>query len=545
MASVLFSAIGRGYSARTILSSLARQSPKYANAINNAYYYGYAANSILANIASRKDKKNYDPDMFLTDFEKTQRRDQNRKKQQLLGSLAAAGTLAAAGAGIYALVQRNKPIHPEVLPALGKAKGEKGSKEPYTINRERPLLTNQQKQITNQQKQIANANPQQANQTQQRALPFYPPHQQASQNAPPIQPQTPQSPLPSQQPMYNTKNVDLVNNLKEDSRFRNIIEYGLDKDATEFALRSTLPKNVISLFDKSEGGLSQVIKDYSSYMKENPFKNAVEKNTEELIKQREQREQSQLKPQEASEQVANVELPTAQKPMPAQQAQPQTPIEQPQAQLQQPKQAIAPVEQPQIQKPSAPVKPLVSLKNGQMGTLEGIEKGVASINVDGNIIKEKASQLNLEGPEVEEAARQLVNLIPEGMKSTALMSMVYIPEFELVVEKFWDGKSAWYQGVSESDYEQIALGTYAPKGEGKTGIAEYDPSVADSRGAGNSQIIIKNPRFGKENKGKTWGYAKNEYDLLHGMQKYLHKFSKEKYDKYGKLIQPQKKVKKK
>src|SRR6185503_9868595 len=159
MASVLFQAIGRGYSARTILNSLSSRSPQYAEAINKAYMYGYTANHILANIASRKDKKNYDPDMFLTDFEKTQKRDQDRKKTQLLGTLAAAGTLGAVGAGLYALIQRNKPIYPEVILAPSKGKTAKEKKEPYTIHRERPLLTNQQKQISNKQKQLTQTKP--------------------------------------------------------------------------------------------------------------------------------------------------------------------------------------------------------------------------------------------------------------------------------------------------------------------------------------------------------------------------------------------------
>ncbi len=544
MASTLFSAIGRGYSARTILSSMARQSPKYGRFINEAYYYGYTANSILASIASRKDKKSYDPEMFLTDYEKTQNKDQERKKNQLLGTLAAAGTLGAIGVGLNALIQRNKPIYPEVLPALGKSKGAKGSKQPYTINRERPQIGNEQKQIANQQKQLGYIQPQQAPQQQspQRPPPIYPPGQ-PSQAAQPPQQQSPQGPRP-QQPQYNLKNVNLVNGFPQEMKsFRNIIEAGYDPEATELALRVSLPKDVLSIMDKTQGGLSQVIKDYSAFVKENPIKSAVEKNTQELQRQRAQKETfgqqepQATQPKEASQQVAEVELPrsTPSAPQQAQQAQ-QLPQEQAVQPPQQRPQQIAPVEQPQVQKQTQPVKPLVSLKNGKVGTLEGIEKGVATINIDGNIIREKKNQLTVEGPEAEQASRQLINSIPEGMKSTALMSATYIPQFEMAMLKYWSGETAWFSGLPEEDYMQIAMGTYTPKGEAKTGIGEYNPSVADSHGAANHDLIVKNPRFSKENKGKTWGYAKNEFDFLHGIQKHLSKFSKERYDKEGKLI---------
>jgi hypothetical protein len=122
MTSALFSAVGRGYSARSILTAIGRKFPTQANNIANAYYAGYTAEQILSRIASKKDKQNYDPEDFMTDHEKTRNRDDKQKSQALMTAVAAAGTAGAVAAGAYALYRRNLPIRPEVLPALKEQK---------------------------------------------------------------------------------------------------------------------------------------------------------------------------------------------------------------------------------------------------------------------------------------------------------------------------------------------------------------------------------------------------------------------------------------
>lgn len=522
MAPLIFNAIGRGYSARSILGAIGRRSPQYANAINDMYFTGYTANSILQTLTNKMSGKNYDEDQFLTAREKTLKNDQKNKTKAYTQAIAAMGLTGAAAVGAYALIQKNRPQRPELI--IPSEYGRK-TKQPHTITQSRAALPYHQKQLTSkEQKKLS------------------PPIQPKSNTkpivtAPPMIPYNPQQVTQQQQIQpYNPKSIDVVRKLREEQRFKNILDAGYDSVVSTQILRQVIPKNVLEVMEKSEGGLEQIVKDYSGYLKDSQQQ---QRQIQEVANQN----QPQFSPPEALEQVGQIQLPTTQKPIQPQVQQPKQPEQPPQVQLQQPKQEIAPVEQPQIQKPSAPVKPLVSLKNGKIGTLEGIEKGVATINIDGNLVREKKNQLTIEGPEAETAARELINAIPEGMKSTALMSAVYIPQHEMAVLKYWSGEAAWFSGLPEDDYMQIALGTYTPKGEAKTGIAEYTPSVADSHGAANHDLIVKNPRFSKENKGITWGYAKNEFDLLHGMQKHLTKFSKERYDKEGNLITSKRKKK--
>lgn len=489
MASTILGAIGRGYSARTILGAIGRQFPDKARMISDAYHIGYTGEQLLSRIASKKDKQNYSPDQFMTDREKAQRNYNETKKKALLQSLAAAGTLAAVGAGMYALMQRNKSPVPSDEEASKPEKEREGS----------PLPT-VQFQTTALQQQLPQTSLQQPNQEQ-------------------ISPEI----LPRQQEPIYTKAVDLVKNIKEESRFNNLVGAGYDDETTELMLRSTLPRETISLLDKAPGGLEQLVKDYSLYMKENPQVSPYQKNLE---REREQFE-SQSLPESAQEQVELQQVPSLSPP----QAQPSA--QQSPSQIQSEQQFI---QQQPIETPLQATKPLASLKNGKVGEIEDVKNGVATVNVNGKTFKEKASNITTEPPEIESAVREVINSIPENLKSTALQTLVYIPENRVLLSQFYDGKWAWYLDFDEDTYKKIALGTYQPKGQGKTGIAEYQPGVADSRGAGFHNEVKINPKYSKENKGKTWGYASNEYALLHSVQPIIHKISKERVDEQGNII---------
>lgn len=537
MASIIFNAIGKGYSARSILGAIGRNAPQYANIINTAYYAGYTAESILSRLASKMDGKHYNEDRFLTAREKTLRNDDRNKTRAYTQTIAALGLAGTVAAGAYALMQRNRPPRPElIIPgSYGKKANGKGG---HTILHQNKALPNRQKQIPYNQKQLESKG--------QKLLPApMQPKQQPQSMVPPIpSPNQPQQPPAassgSQQPesQYNPKNVDVVRNLREEQRFKNIIEAGYDPIVSTQILRQIVPKDVLSVMEKADGGLEQIVKDYSGYMKDiqkQQTKQQETQQTQQALNPKQLQEPLQP-PQEAAEQVGQIQLPRQgqqQQPPPSAQVQPQ---QQAPAEMQPEPQQINAVEQPKIQKPQAPVKPLVSLKNGKIGEVESVKNGVTTVNIDGKTHKEKSSNITEEPPEIESAVRQVINSVPEDMKSTALQSMVHIPGLNILLTQFYDGKWAWYTDVQEELYKNIAMGTYQPKGQAVTGIAEYKPGVADSRGAGFHNEIKINPKYSKENKGITWGYASNEYALLSFVQKFIHKISKERYDEFGKLI---------
>lgn len=514
MTSMLFNAIGRGYSARSILSTIGKKFPAQANNIANAYYAGYTAEQILSRIASKKDKKNYDPDQFLTDFEKTMKREDEQKTQALMKAVAIAGTAGAVAAGAYQLYKRNLPVTPQVLPALP-----------------------QQKQLGTPKQQLAlpaPAIPRQASQqptpqSPQPQAPIMPPMgmQQANQGQP-AQPQAPQAPQTSFPEIQ--RSVDLVKNLREDSRFENIIGAGYDENTTELILRKTVPKELLHKIDQSEGGLNKVMNDYKQFMtqaQQNQQKQQTQQETNFQAPVSAPPERAELKESITPTEIMNNDV--------LKQTAPQIQEQQPQPSLQE--RILSGREQRQTEALQA-TKKLAMTPNGKIGEVESVKNNVATMKVDGVTRKEKENSIVQEPEGLETAVREVINSIPENMKSTALQTMVHIPESNLLLTQFYDGKWAWYMGVPEETYKNIALGTYEPKGQATTGIAEYKLGVADSRGAGFHTEIKMNPLFSKENKGKTWGYASNDHSLLSSVQGIIHKISKERYDESGNLIQP-------
>lgn len=550
MASAIFSAIGRGYSARSILSAIGRKAPRYANTISTAYYAGYAAEQILSRIASKKDGKNYDPKLFMTAHERTRKNEQDTKRNNLLKVLASAGTLAAAGVGIYALMQRGKAIQASqiIMPERAQLTGKPGKEGATFYGGSKPGP----KQITNQQKLLpaprnpSNPNPNAPSSPQGPLMPL---------GGHPNQPQTQQQNQPIHNPPSPTQanNVKMVRSLQEERLFKDIVEGGYDEKINELILRSVLPRDIIGIMDKAEGGLEQVIKDFSSYMQGNQ---APSQNLNEMPQESNALEPQQEPPmQQAQQTQQSPEMMQPQAPPQQQQITPQQQVQKPVAQqiqemdqnIPQKRETNEPMSPP-IQRPTdrhAPTKPrLASLMNGEIGEIKEIKHGVVTLDINGKERKVKASEITMEDPELEGAIRKTLDSIPEELKSSNIQSSTYVPQIELMLNQHYSGEMYWYLGVPEEDYLAVSLGTFAPKGEAVTGIAKYNPKVKDSRGAGNSELITQNPRFSKENEGITWGKAKNEYSILHTIQKTLNKISKERYDEHGNLIQTKPRKKK-
>ena len=539
--SAILSAIGRGFTSSTIIRKLATNYPQYSNELLGLQAAGYSGHQILRKIYNKKTGKNLDEDSFLTEHEKTMKKDAQRKKTRALTTLGVLGAVGAGAAGAIHLAGRNAAIQPtQILPAIRGA--QQGARQQPTINVGPRQIGNQQAQLPYHQKNLPGP-------IKGLYRPIGPigPKPQPSQgpqapiqgnNAPNVNP--PINPVSSAMSIKDAfknqrdplQSIQLVKNLNLETRFQNAIKSGYDPETTSEILKMILPKEARVELEKVPGGLESIVEDYSKHLQSD-----------------QQNQQQQPEQQMQAPQVAQA----PQQQMPLQQEQQQLPIEQNQVSNPREMNQVQPIEQelPSLQENRNEVAPLeefepetqgnlTMLPNGKMGQIESVKNGNATVNVDGKTKIFKEDALTKEPLGTEQAVRHLINSIPENLKSTSLQSAIHfnIEGKDVMLTQFYDGKIAWYLDVPESTYQQISLGTYKPKGQGITGIGEYNPGAIDSRGAGFHTEIKINPKYSKENKGKTWGYASNMYSLLHNIQPIIHKISKEKYDQEGNLIQP-------
>jgi hypothetical protein len=562
----IISAIARGFTSNQILRKLATNYPQYSNALLGAQAAGYTASKILSKIHQKKTGENLPEEAFMTEYEKARKKDDIRKRDRALTTIGVLGTAGALAAGGAYLANRNAAIQPsQILPAVSRpGSGYHLGNVPHTINARTtkinanqkglpqgqqgqkllpknygymsPEVLDAQKQLPNLQKQLPNL---------QKQLPFNPISGKQIGNAPPppqnppqslkgigyntspspIMPTPPTEPTPSPHtplrdalaPQRNpAQSVDLVKNLKLETAFNNIIRSGHDLETTSELVKLSVPREVKKILEKRPGGIEAIVEDYTNHLLQN----------QESVQETTQQDQPQND---------NPDVQQTQQPEPKQELQQPVINEIQEAQQEQPQQELE-SQTPEILKPSN----LGISPKGEIGEIQSIENGIAKINVDGKVKDFKEKDVKKSPEDLEEAVRFIVNSVPENMKSTVLEStlLIPLPGMNVMVTKFYDGKYAWYTDVPENVYNDISLGTYAPKGQAITGIAQYQPGIFDSRGAGFDQEIKKNPKYSKENKGKTWGYAENKYALTHSIQSILHKISKERYDEKGQLIQP-------
>jgi|GEM_PF-3034083 hypothetical protein len=568
MASAIFNAIGRGYSARTILSAIGRRSPQYANNINAAYYSGYTAQQILSRMTSSKDK-HYDPELFMTDHERTMKNHERNKKNALMTAVGAAGTAGAAMAGLYAYLNRNSAIYPDAIhiPRKGQLSGKSKGKNGHTIHQDRLQIENKQKQIGYDQKQIAHQG-----KGKPRNLPYQPlvphgpenndvdAHQQPQEPPPQFKNVPPRifersynaenHPAPVPQPENlgkpYIKSVNVLQGLGEADRIMSLIEGGATNDEMKLILPMVMKKQDYNIISKGNE-IDKLLNDMQEYVKENPREkldlsksgnfNEYMQNKEQPPPQQENASSPQMPPPQPQVQPAQQMMQHQHEPQPIQSEQIPPALS---GQLNQTANEM--VRKPENIQPQAPSR-MVKTNSGESGDLIDVKNGVATVNVDGKDKKFKFSDLETSPQNVEDAFRFVMNSVPEEKKSTALMGTIHMPHIDLMVTTFYNGDMVWYSQASEQDYNDIVFSKNAPKGQARTGIAEYNPNTADSRG--NAFWKFKNrPIYSKENEGKTWGYIKNRYSLFDHIQPIIHKISKERYDAEGNLITSKPRAKK-
>lgn len=525
MTASILNAIGKGFTAKQVLNRVANKFPQYADNIYAAQAAGYTANQVLRNISKNKQSNSDDDNSYLTDHEKGVKQDEiNRRSEalQFLGILGAAGATASA---LYAYNRSNRGVKPDEI--LDREKNQlviRNNQGPDTRPTSNKSLQNHQRQLDNKQRQVEfndNEKNQESHQNQQ--------SEQTPQNlSPDIKQKTNLPPLK----LFEEKYSDVT------SKIDQLIGSGNDEDRISAYMNAFHTKEAMKAEKDMRRPFKEIVKEY---MEAKRGQESPDSQIKEGRQETQQPIQQELPKEVPQQQVTAEETRSPEKPI-----QPVMPIanqEMNQMGMQNP---VAPAEQ-------IPIKGIDKIVMTPKGPGEITHQGKEGSIVQLGNEKKSFFDKDIENaPEdLEDVVRELMSMIPENEKSTAIQGSTFVelPENPLIKSvttmKFYDGKIAWYLNMPKQNYDEICLGTYTPKGQGKTGIAEYNPGVADSRGSAFHHLVKINPLYSKENKNKTWGYADSSYNALAAIQPILHKMSKERLDEKGNIIKPNPKKRKK
>lgn len=252
-----------GFTGYQVIQSLKRAYPHLANSLTHLQVAGFTGKQIVGMLKRGKGQKTSDEDFYdtLTEHERTMVNDEANKrkaKKQALGMAATAATLPFLSLKAYQLLKAGQPVMSILGPEAAAGRGAQATGQ--TLNVFRPQIDNQQRQLPNLQKQIP---------FERGQIPFQ------EGEMPPQAPQGPKSAFAHKLLPYHDymQSVDLVTNLKENARFENVLNSGLDLMTTAQVLRSILKgdkRGKLGIFDKVPGGLDKVVDDYARFMQERP-----------------------------------------------------------------------------------------------------------------------------------------------------------------------------------------------------------------------------------------------------------------------------------
>lgn len=247
------SALLHSYPARVVLNRLIQSHPQHANKINNALAANYPAEVILRKLSGNRSQEEPEEN-YLTEHEKVQKRDTKQKRKAALQALGVLGTAGAVAAGAIGYATRNQPggaVRPsQILPAPRGQGPQRGGALPAP----------QQQQLGYQPR------PQQ----QPPQAPQSPIQPQGGPQQLPMAPQVPQPNVQPPAPRNIDKNVTLVRNIRADTQIENILKSAPDVATAAAIIRKVMPRVKVDLLDRTEGGLEQIISDYSQHLQDNP-----------------------------------------------------------------------------------------------------------------------------------------------------------------------------------------------------------------------------------------------------------------------------------
>lgn len=474
-------ALFKGFTARSVLSHLSKQSPKYANLINNAVYLGYTANSILTALTGDKKIPNEGQLTAYQRYKKSIKSNETKTAMKVLGTLGTAGAIGAAAYGMFKGPPLGSPRNPQVLGAI-----------PPTPNT--PIIGGNRGQTINQ------PGP------------------------------TPASPRPGL-PQYGgpippgTRAPSVINAgyekrpIKLSSERQAMMDRLPEKRPSPYDIKATPQRDfphLASLVEKSLSFGKSPAEIYDS-VKGSKFYSGLVKQVEEktgtsFLDTIHQLAQEQgIQPQDIQQQVPEG-LPQVTEQLPQEQQEPQElgdPIEEQPVQK-----PIVPTEQsiPELPKPIDQPKKSEPLKEKEevitptgAGEIKKIKGNDAYIEEDGKLKKVPLDQVQKPSPEVEECVREAVHKIldiPEEDRSSNISLFTYDPMDARAYFQFHNGESYVYLDMDPNIVENIAQKKAVPITSGQNQYGEWSPNDKESIGASLWAYILKNPKYKKAGKGE-------------------------------------------
>jgi hypothetical protein len=481
-----------GYTAKVILDFVSKKVDKLAPAIQNARSTGHDDDSILKFLSGKLPKGQKAQEQAkakLTDNEaylkkigfKTKGEREESRNKALKGALQV-GSAALGAYGAYKAYQGfqgskalNGVIQAEAQPATSMAEAE-------TIDITPGGAVNAPKRLPNQQQQLAG--------------PAAPPPQ-ADPQAPPPPPQAPVAPVPT-----GPDPADLLNQMGMLQRVDNLATRN-PPETISALVKQILTPGQKKFLKEQNLDLDQVINDYISTKPAEQPQAPQESGIDALA------EASAVQPTQTSVQNGPLATSPPQKP-------PQTAPPLGRNAL------IEPISEPQGPAPGQ----LATLPRGDIGEIEEIKNGIATVNIDGKKHRVKLGDLGLEPPEAVELVHQILQ-IPESERSTAMSWFGYDPGTRRLAVQFHTGKLTIYDDVSPEKAAKIAEGATA-KTTGQNEYGEHTEGQVDSRGAALILEIVADPKYKRAAKGQPKNANYQTYETIYDFWEKLRKKPKRK-----------------
>lgn len=459
----IFQALGLGYNATQIMSFLSRAFPNVGRQINKASKAGYSANQILDFLG-----KSMQPTPFTEEDTESSIRGRQRKRREeiersLLKTAAAAGVAYGVGRALPGIAQG-------IRGAFGR-----GSPPPQGGLPPVQATPSPQPPIGPQPMAGAPVQPQ--------PIPPVGPSPAQATAPTPVPPQAAQAPTPSPVPttpwahLTPQQSVSIIKEMGLEGRIDNLISAGNKPEVVAAALNAGLTPGQRKWFgDKLKAGetkpLQELVQDYLATGKQ------------------------------------SLQVPNAQKEVSPQQVRPM--LEPSGQKLDE----TAKATQGKIQKGDL----VFDEQSGISGEIKDMKQKEALVSDNGKVHKVKLDELEKPPEDLIETVQNLLQ-IPEVDRSAVISLVTYRPSTKQMFVQYHNGETYVYEDIPQERVDEIANAMGVPVTSGKNIYGAWEQGKQDSRGAALIHGILRDPRYSKENEGKTWEKIGTFYDYWKGLRK--------------------------